>query len=109
MHAPRPDGGTYDPGITTLHVRLTRESETYWYAEGVELDYASEGATREAAQTNFEYGLSATIHLNLKRHGHIDGLRLPLRAPLRATAGQTWPQRTDHRFPFEVVYVEVAP
>jgi hypothetical protein len=41
-------------------------------AQGIDINYATDGATIEEAQANFERGLSLTIKANLQRLGNID-------------------------------------
>ena len=43
-----------------------------WFAQGIDINYATDGATLVEAQQNFERGLSLTLKANLQRLGHID-------------------------------------
>ncbi len=63
--------GDHIVGIGNIRVILFKE-EPYWYAQGLEIDYLSQGDTMEAAKDSFEKGLTYTIHENLKLHGTVD-------------------------------------
>lgn len=43
-----------------------------WFAQGIDINYGTSGATIRQAQQNFEAGLSLTIKANLQRLGNID-------------------------------------
>jgi len=43
-----------------------------WFAQGIDINYATGGATIRETQRNFEMGLSMTIRANLQRLGNID-------------------------------------
>ena len=51
-----------------------------WFAQGIDIDYAAQGATVEETKSNFEKGLKATIDQHLRVYGTIRGL-LQLAAP----------------------------
>ena len=43
-----------------------------WFAQGIDIDYATDGSSIHEVQQNFERGLSLTIKANLQRLGTID-------------------------------------
>lgn len=51
----------------------------FFFAQGLELDYAVQGDNAEDAKGHFEQGLRATITQNLRILGHINGVlkRMP--------------------------------
>ena len=59
--------------IQDLHVMLVHE-DGVWFAQGIEIDYLSQGSSIEEAKLFFEKGLEETIDLNLKELGHIYGI-----------------------------------
>lgn len=66
-------GGDHIVGIGDLRVVLVEEEGT-WYAQGLELDYVSQGSSIDKAKKNFEHGLHVTIRENLRIHGTIKPL-----------------------------------
>lgn len=44
----------------------------HWFAQSLDINYGTGGATIDEAQDNFERGLSLTIKANLDRQGSID-------------------------------------
>jgi hypothetical protein len=67
-------------GVRNLRVLVTK-AEGYWFAQGLEIDYAAEAPTLEALKTRFEEGLSLTIRENLKVYGDISRVLVPAPAP----------------------------
>lgn len=63
-----------DPSTESLHyidVRVERDGN-YWFAEGIDYDYASQGDTYREAIDNFQAGLQATVLHRIERHGSMD-------------------------------------
>jgi hypothetical protein len=67
------DGSHHIVGIGDLRVVLVPDGDV-WFAQGLEIDYAVQGASEEEVKKNFEYGLEATVEAHLKIHGTIEGL-----------------------------------
>jgi len=59
--------------VLSLHVMVEQNGAT-WFAQGVELDYASAGSSMDDVQDRFARGLRSTIEANLKRHNSIERL-----------------------------------
>lgn len=70
------DGSTHMVGFLDLRVMLLEEDEV-WYAQGLEIDYISQGRTKEEAMRTFEEGLAMTIKANLDHCGNVKGLLKP--------------------------------
>lgn len=70
MHGVSEDGSVHFVGIGNLRVVIVPDGD-FWFAQGLEIDYAAQGKSEEAAKHNFEYGLEATIEEHLKIHGTI--------------------------------------
>lgn len=68
-----PNGDQHIVGIKALKVLLSNDCGM-WFAQGLEIDYASAGETIEEAKVNFESGLKKTVTEHLKLHGSIDNL-----------------------------------
>lgn len=60
--------------MKSLRVVLIQDGDKSWFAQSLDIDYASSGATMADAQANFEQGLSATIKAHLETFGNIDRL-----------------------------------
>ena len=60
-------------GIWDIRVFIVPDGK-FWFAQGLEIDYAAQGASVDEAKRNFEDGLEATIDLHLRMHGNIEGL-----------------------------------
>lgn len=56
---------------------MISEAEGGYVAQGMEIDYFSEGDSVEQAQTSFEQGLAAMIEEHLKLFGGIKKLLVP--------------------------------
>lgn len=69
-------------GILNLQVVLAREGNG-WVAQGIEIDYAACGASKDDVKERFESGLCATIQAHLDRFGDVDQLLTP-------TPVETW-------------------
>jgi len=72
-HVSDADGEVHGVGIWDLQVLLVKEGK-FWIAQGLQIDYITQGETLEDAKKNFEEGLESTIDLNLRMYGNIDGL-----------------------------------
>jgi hypothetical protein len=46
----------------------------FWWAQGMEIDYGTQGDSVDQAKRHFEDGLIRTAALNLERLGNVDGL-----------------------------------
>jgi predicted RNase H-like HicB family nuclease len=66
-------GKIHGVGIWDLQVLLMQDGK-FWVAQGLQIDYVTQGDSIEEAKKNFEYGLEATIDLNLRMYGNIEGL-----------------------------------
>lgn len=60
-------------GIKTLQVMLLHD-ESGWFAQGLQIDYASAGASQEEAKENFEKGLMLTVKEHLRMYGSVEKL-----------------------------------
>jgi hypothetical protein len=76
IHADLPDGEHQAVGIGKLRVFIVPDGK-FWFAQGLEIDYATQGDTLEEAKQNFAQGLAGTIDLHLQVHGSIDELLKP--------------------------------
>ncbi|MGH8247905.1 MAG: hypothetical protein ACREUU_15905, partial [Gammaproteobacteria bacterium] len=65
------EDGTHVVGIGNLRVILFQEGDL-WFAQGLEIDYASQGDSLEDVKKQFEDGLGATIEEHLRVYGNID-------------------------------------
>jgi len=70
------DGESHVVGIGYLRVILCNDGK-YWFAQGLEIDYAANGKTQKEVKANFENGLEATIDQHLKVYGNIDKILVP--------------------------------
>jgi hypothetical protein len=66
-------GDTHVVGIGNLRVVIVPDGK-FWFAQGLEIDYAVQGNSEAEAKKNFEMGLEATIEQHLMIHGHIEKL-----------------------------------
>lgn len=65
--------GSHAVGMWALHVVIVPDGK-FWFAQGLEIDYATQGETLEDAKQKFESGLAATIHEHLKVYGQLRNL-----------------------------------
>lgn len=65
------NGDQHIVGFKALRVLLSKEDAS-WFAQGLEIDYASAGASIEEAKRNFETGFQKTISEHLKLNGSIE-------------------------------------
>lgn len=59
--------------VNSLRVLIIPDGKG-WFAQGLEIDYASGGDSLEDAKKRFQVGLEATIHEHLKIFGNLDRL-----------------------------------
>jgi hypothetical protein len=71
VHVTRDGGESHLIGIGNLRVIIVPDSGA-WFAQGLEIDYAVQGATVDDAKKKFEDGLSANIQEHLKVNGNIE-------------------------------------
>jgi hypothetical protein len=65
-------------GVALRHIRVIIVPDgPSWFAQGVDIDYASQGESVDAAKANFENGLRATIDQHLNIYGTIRGILEP--------------------------------
>ena len=60
-------------GIGNLRVMVFNDDGS-WFAQGLEIDYFSQGDSLEDVKARFEGGLCATFSEHLKTHGTIEGV-----------------------------------
>ena len=70
------DGDVHLVGIGNLRVVLVQDGNA-WFAQGLDIDYAAEGATLESVKNAFETGFCCTIHEHLRVYGKIDKFLKP--------------------------------
>lgn len=63
-------------GLGNLRVIIVPDGSAF-FAQGLEIDFAAQGATVENAKQNFEIGLHATIDQHIRIYGHINALLQP--------------------------------
>ncbi len=73
FHGVSSDGSHHIVGIGDLRVVIIPDGD-FWFAQGLEIDYAVQGSSEEDVKKNFEYGLEATVEAHLRIHGTIEGL-----------------------------------
>lgn len=61
-------------GWGNVDISIQPDGKFYW-AEGVLLDYGSQGDTPEEAKSNFKEGLESTIRLNLEKFGSLTNFK----------------------------------
>jgi len=76
IHTDLPDGVHQAVGIGNLRVFVMPDGK-FWFAQGLEIDYATQGDTPEQAKDNFAEGLASTIDLHLRTHGNITAILKP--------------------------------
>src|ERR1039458_1707330 len=72
FHGVSHDGIHHVVGIGNLRVVIVPDGD-FWFAQGLEIDYAVQGASEKDAKKKFEDGLEHTIEEHLKIHGTIEG------------------------------------
>lgn len=68
--------GTAVISIGPLRVVVIPDGK-FWFAQGLEIDYAAQGKSLEEVKQNFQEGLTGSVHENLKRFGTIRKLMRP--------------------------------
>jgi hypothetical protein len=68
--------GTAVISIGPLRVVVIPDGK-FWFAQGLEIDYAAQGNDLEDAKKNFQDGLISSVNENLKRFGTIKKLMRP--------------------------------
>ena len=63
-------------GIGNLRVMILK-TDTYWYAQGLEIDYSAQGGSLEEVTTRFGSGLHSTIDEHLMIYGNIKNILVP--------------------------------
>lgn len=71
FHGKSKDGSKSVFGILNLRVVITPDGDN-WFAQGLEIDYASSGTTPDDVRSRFEAGLAATVHEHLKIYGSVE-------------------------------------
>ncbi len=112
--------GTDVVGTFHLKVFITTEGG-HWVAQGLDIDYLAQGKSIEDVKTQFEDGLTATIHEHLKIYGSIEKVLVPAPAdvwkeffhnstkPNPKIRRKEFSQVSVHRLPYQVIdYVETA-
>ena len=61
------DGATHVVGLGPIKVIVCEEGGS-WFAQGLDIDYASSGGSFEEVKSNFENGLAGTIDLHIKAY-----------------------------------------
>lgn len=57
-------------GLLGLRVAVVRDGDA-WFAQGLDVDYFTQGATTKDAETNFLEGLRTMIKLHKAQFGHL--------------------------------------
>jgi hypothetical protein len=84
FHGQDQDGIHHVVGIGDLRVVICRDGK-FWFAQGLEIDYAAQGKNIQDVKKQFSDGLSATIEQHLQIYGNIE--RLLRIAPQEAWQG----------------------
>ena len=82
IHAQREGGEDHLVGIGNLRVIIVPD-EDKWFAQGLEIDYASQGDSVTDVKQQFEEGLAAMIYEHLRIYGNIEKL-------LRVAPNDVW-------------------
>ena len=61
---------------SALRVLITRDGD-FFFAQGLEIDYGTQGKDLEDVKKNFEQGLSDTIGMHLEMYGDVDKFAKP--------------------------------
>ena len=111
FHRKNSAGTAHVVGIRNLRVLMTEHEGGRWFAQGLEIDYGVEGRDLDDVRRAFEYGLAATIVVNLREFGHIRNLLVPAPKEVQRRAGtavKRYSQISAHFFPFEIEFVQAA-
>ena len=76
FHLKHKDGIHNVVGIGNLRVVIVPDGK-FWFAQGLEIDYAAQGISIADAKKNFSDGLCCTIHENLRVHDSITSMMKP--------------------------------
>ncbi len=87
-------------GIGNLRVVIVPDGN-FWFAQGLEIDYAEQGDSVEDVKTKFENGLHATIDQHLKIHGSIKKL-------LRVAPTEVWTEVLEDPSAYKNFYTQVS-
>ena len=68
-------------GLGNIRVVIVPD-EKFYFAQGLEIDYAAQGTTIAEVKKNFELGFQATLDLHLKVHGNVKGFLQPAPPPV---------------------------
>jgi hypothetical protein len=71
FHGSTKDGTKHVVGIGNLRVMIVPDGD-FWFAQGMEIDYAAQGSSLADVKKKFEAGLRATIHEHLRIYGNIE-------------------------------------
>lgn len=82
FHGEAIDGIHHLAGIGDLRVVIVPDGD-FWFAQGLEIDYAAQGKSVKDAKRKFTTGLSATIEEHLCIYGNIEKL-------LRVSPTEVW-------------------
>jgi hypothetical protein len=116
---PHPDGSqVVDINNIRVVIYPNPKGKT-WLAQGLEIDYISQGNSIKAAKKAFESGLAATIHQHLKIHGDIHKLLkvAPVKVRLRVldqvfnnpgSIHATYSQLSAHKIKIEYLALPAA-
>lgn len=63
-------------GVENLRVVIVRDGD-YWFAQGLEIDYAAQGKNVADVKRRFQDGMCATIHEHLRMYGNIEQFLRP--------------------------------
>jgi hypothetical protein len=74
--------GHHAVGLWNLHVLIVPDGR-FWFAQGLEIDFAVQGDSVADAKKQFENGLEATIHHHIRIFGDIQKL-------LRVAPNEVW-------------------
>lgn len=71
IHAQDNTGTHHVVGIGNLRVIIVPEGN-FWFAQGLEIDYAAQGTSKADVKKEFEDGLMATVEQHLRMYGTIE-------------------------------------
>ena len=78
--ATKKNGAKAEPNVVTgigdLRV-IVLNRDGFWFARGLDINYAAQGLTLHEVQRNFERGLEKTIDMHIQEFGNIDKLLSP--------------------------------
>jgi len=68
--------GAHHVAVYNLRVLISRDGDS-WIAEGVDIDYAADGASPDEARARFERGLAKSVKAHLAKFGNLRKLVQP--------------------------------